>query len=302
MKLVTYKAGKELRLGAWDSEKVILDVHTAARKLLAQWIPETMRDLIEAGPGALDVAREALKVAREKGDAGWLPITATQIATPLPGAKKNIFCVGRNYKAHIAEMARSLGREPDWPKVPEFFSKPPTTVVGPEDGVERHAGHTERLDYEVELAVVIGKKGRNISEADALSHVFGYTVVNDITARDAQLLHHQFFKGKSFDTFCPIGPCVVTADEYGDPSGHRLTLKVNGQVRQDSNTSDLLFGVPKIIEALSWGLTLEPGDIIATGTPHGVAAGMKPPGWLQVGDVVEAEVEGIGLLRNKIIP
>jgi 2-keto-4-pentenoate hydratase/2-oxohepta-3-ene-1,7-dioic acid hydratase in catechol pathway len=302
VKLVTYKSGKELRLGALDAEKGILDVQKAGRKLLAQWLPETMRDLIEAGDGAVDIARETLKAARADCEGLWQPLAATALATPLPHPRKNIFCVGRNYKAHIAEMARSLGREPDWPKVPEFFSKPPTTVVGPEDGVERHADHTERLDYEVELAVVIGKKGRNIAEQDALSHIFGYTVVNDITARDAQLKHHQFFKGKSFDTFCPIGPCVVTSDEFGDPGGHRLTLKVNGNIRQDSNTSDLLFGVPKIIEALSWALTLEPGDIIATGTPHGVAAGMKPPGWLQVGDVVEAEVEGIGVLRNRIVP
>jgi 2-keto-4-pentenoate hydratase/2-oxohepta-3-ene-1,7-dioic acid hydratase in catechol pathway len=300
VKLVTYKSGKELRLGALDAQRGVIDVHNAARKLNAQWLPETMRELI-ATAGGIEVAKEAVAVARDKGGEMWMPLAQVKLATPLPNPTKNIFCVGRNYRAHIAEMARSLGREPDWPKVPEFFSKPPTTVIGHEDGVERHAAHTERLDYEVEIAAVIGKKGRNISEADALSYVFGYTVVNDITARDAQLKHHQFFKGKSFDTFCPIGPCVVTADEYGDPAGHRLTLKVNGEVRQDSNTSDLLFGVPKIIEALSWGLTLEPGDIIATGTPHGVAAGMKPPKWLNVGDVVEAEVEGIGILRNTIV-
>jgi len=300
VKLVTFKSGKELKLGAIGS-KGILDLQRAGRKLLAQWLPETMRDLIEAGPGALTIARDTLEAAEGSPEDLWLP-RDTPLAAPLGGFRKNIFCVGRNYKAHIAEMAHSLGREPDYPKVPEFFSKPPTTVIGPEDGIERHEKYTDKLDYEVELAAVIGKKGRNIAVDDALSHVFGYTVVNDITARDAQIAHNQFFKGKSFDTFCPIGPCIVTADEFGDPSGHRLTLKVNGEVRQDSNTSDLLFKVPQIIEALSWALTLEPGDIIATGTPAGVAAGMKTPGWLKVGDVVEAEVEGIGVLRNKVVP
>jgi len=299
VKLVTYQAGKELKLGAIGS-KGILDLQRAGRKLLAQWLPETMRDFIEAGDGAWRIAADAIEAAETSGEDLWVAAN-TPLAAPLGGFKKNVFCVGRNYKAHIAEMAHSLGREPNYPKVPEFFSKPPTTVIGPEEGIERHEAHTQRLDYEVELAAVIGKKGRNITEGDALSHVFGYTVVNDITARDAQINHHQFFKGKSFDTFCPIGPCIVTADEFGDPSGHRLTLKVNGETRQDSNTSDLLFGVPKIIEALSWALTLEPGDIIATGTPAGVAAGMKTPGWLKTGDVVEAEVEGIGLLRNTVV-
>lgn len=300
MKLVTFKSGKELKLGAIGS-RGILDLQRAGRKLLAQWLPETMRDLIEAGSGAVQIARDTLEAAEASQEDLWLP-RDTPLAAPLGNFKKNVFCVGRNYKLHIAEMANSLGREPDYPKVPEFFSKPPTTIIGPEDGIERHEKYTEKLDYEVELAAVIGKKGRNIAAGDALDHVFGYTVVNDITARDAQIKHHQFFKGKSFDTFCPIGPCIVTADEFGDPSGHRLTLKVNGEVRQDSNTSDLLFDVPHIIEGLSWALTLEPGDIIATGTPAGVAAGMKTPGWLKVGDVVEAEVEGIGILRNKVVP
>jgi 2-keto-4-pentenoate hydratase/2-oxohepta-3-ene-1,7-dioic acid hydratase in catechol pathway len=298
MKLVTYRSAEGLRLGVLDAERGVLDVQKAAATI-GRTLPTTMRALIEAGHGMLSTLRETLGMTGSRTEALWME--EAPLAAPLQDLRKNVFCVGRNYRAHIAEMARSIGREPSWPKVPEFFSKPPTTVIGPNDGIERHAEHTQRLDYEVELAVVIGRAGRNIAAADALSHVFGYTIVNDITARDAQIAHHQFFKGKSFDTFCPIGPCIVTADEFGDPSGHRLTLKVNGGVRQDSNTSDLLFPVAEIIAALSWGLTLEPGDIIATGTPHGVAAGMKEPGWLQLGDVVEAEVEGIGVLRNQIV-
>jgi len=301
VKFLTYKSGKELRVGVLDDELGVLDVSLAAKKLLKEDLPSTLRGIVEGGSKALSIAKKTLKAAQAKPKGLFTPLSKVKIATPLPGATKNIFCVGRNYKAHIEEMAASSGNPPNYPKMPEFFSKPPTTIVGHEDKVERHAAYTDKLDYEVELAVVIGKKGRNISEANALKHIFGYTVVNDITARDAQRNHGQFFKGKSYDTFCPIGPIVVTPDEFGEPGGHRLTLKVNGKTRQDSNTSDLYFGVPRIIESLSGALTLEPGDVIATGTPSGVAAGMKTPEWLNVGDVVEAEVEGIGVLRNKIV-
>jgi 2-keto-4-pentenoate hydratase/2-oxohepta-3-ene-1,7-dioic acid hydratase in catechol pathway len=301
VKFLTYKAGDALKVGALDESKGVCDLVKAAKSLLGKDLPDTLRGIIEGGDSALSLAREALKAAQGKPDGLFTPLAGLKIATPLPGARKNVFCVGRNYKAHIEEMAASMGRSADYPKNPEFFSKPPTTIVGHEDGVERHADYTEKLDYEVELAVVIGKKGRNIKEANFEDYVFGYTVVNDITARDAQRAHGQFFKGKSFDTFCPIGPYIVTKDEFGAPSGHRLTLKVNGKTRQDSNTSDLYFGVPKIIESLSGALTLEPGDVIATGTPSGVAAGMKEPAWLQKGDVVEAEVEGVGVLRNTIV-
>jgi 2-keto-4-pentenoate hydratase/2-oxohepta-3-ene-1,7-dioic acid hydratase in catechol pathway len=229
-------------------------------------------------------------------------LTDVRLLAPIPWPRKNVFCVGRNYKEHIIEGARARGVAPMFPKVPEFFTKPATTVIGTEAGIERHARHTEKLDYEVELAVVIGKRIRDVPPGDAMDAVFGYTIVNDVTARDAQAAHGQWFKGKSYDTFCPMGPCVVTADEFGDPTGHRLGLKVNGEVRQDSTTSDLLFSVPEIISALAAGITLEPGDVISTGTPSGVALGMTPQRWLQTGDVVEAEVEGIGVLRNRIVP
>ncbi len=302
MKFLTYKSASGLRLGALDDQKGVVDLAKAAKTLLNKDIPDTMRGLVAAGDGALATAREAFAAAQKGGAADlWTPLSDKIIATPLPGATKNVFCVGRNYKLHIEEMSRARGAEPSYPKFPEYFTKPPTTIVGHEDGIERHAEHTQKLDYEVELALVIGKKGRNIKESEALDYIFGYTVLNDVTARDAQTNHGQFFKGKSFDTFCPIGPYVVTKDEFGDPSGHRLYLTVNGKIRQDSNTSDLLFGVPKIIESLSAALTLEPGDIICTGTPAGVASGMTPPLWLQSGDVMEATVEGIGTLRNKIL-
>ena len=303
MKFLTYKVLGGLRLGALDPQKGVLDLVRAARTLTGKDLPVTLRGLVAGGDQALADARAAFSAAQKGGAADlWTPLSDDIVATPLPGATKNVFCVGRNYKLHIEEMARAKNIPPSYPKFPEYFTKPPSTIVGHTDGIERHAAHTQKLDYEVELAVVIGKRGRDISEANALDHVFGYTVLNDVTARDAQTNHGQFFKGKSFDTFCPIGPYVVTKDEFGDWSGHRLYLTVNGKIRQDSNTSDLLFGVPKIIESLSAGITLEPGDVICTGTPAGVASGMEPPLWLQSGDVMEACVEGIGVLRNKVLP
>jgi 2-keto-4-pentenoate hydratase/2-oxohepta-3-ene-1,7-dioic acid hydratase in catechol pathway len=254
-------------------------------------------DVINAGADGM----EAIKSAALKGAGSAVALSDVDVLAPFPWPRKNVFCVGRNYKEHIIEGARARGRAVEFPKVPEFFSKPATSVIGPERGIERHAKNTQQLDYEVELAIVIGRRVRDISDAEAPGAIFGYTVVNDISARDAQLAHGQWFKGKSYDTFCPMGPWVVTSDEFGDPSGHRISLKVNGETRQDSNTSDLLFTVPQIVSYLAASTTLEPGDVISTGTPSGVALGMTPQRWLQVGDIVEAEVEGIGVLRNKVI-
>jgi len=219
---------------------------------------------------------------------------------PIPRPAKNVFCVGRNYAAHIKEGAAAYNREAKLPEVPVFFTKAPTTVIGPFDEVPHHSAITQQLDWEAELAVVIGRSGRNINAADALSHVFGYTVLNDITARDIQQRHLQWFKGKSLDGSCPMGPVIVTADEFGDPQARRVSLRVNGVTKQDAGTGDMIFTVATIIEWLSKGLTLEPGDIIATGTPEGVGMGRTPQEWLQPGDVVETEVEGIGVMRNRI--
>jgi 2-keto-4-pentenoate hydratase/2-oxohepta-3-ene-1,7-dioic acid hydratase in catechol pathway len=219
---------------------------------------------------------------------------------PISRPAKNIFCVGRNYVAHIKEGAAASKREAKLPEVPVFFTKAPTAVTGPFDDVPRHASLTGQLDWEAELAVVIGRPGRNISRADALAHVFGYTAANDITARDLQQQHMQWFKGKSLDGSCPLGPVLVTADEFGDPQSKRVALRVNGVTKQDGTTADMIFPIDVIIEWLSQGLTLEPGDIIATGTPDGVGMGRVPQEWLQDGDVVETEVEGIGVMRNTV--
>jgi len=185
--------------------------------------------------------------------------------------------------------------------VPVIFTKAPTTISGPYDDVHVDRAATQQVDWEVELGVVIGTGGRNIARADALRHVFGYTVINDLSARDLQQQHMQWFKGKSLDGFCPMGPVIVTADEFGDPQNKRLQLRVNGTTKQDGHTSNMIFPVDVIIEWLSKGLTLEPGDVIATGTPEGVGMGRTPQEFLVDGDVVETEVEGIGILRNRIV-
>lgn len=294
MKFVTFDANGQERLGVVDAKRGILDLQKASSAL-----PGNMIAFIEAGPKALDEAKKVVSAAQDKP--GWLPLQGTKLLAPIPHPRKNIFCIGRNYKAHIEEGARARNIPVKFPPVPEIFSKPFTTVIGPEDNVLRHAKNTNQLDYEVELAIVIGKVTTDISQAQALDHIFGYTVFNDVTARDKQAAHGQWFKGKSFDTFGPMGPCIVTKDEFGDPSGHRITLRVNGETRQDSNTSDLLFNVPAIVEAVCASLTLHPGDVIATGTPSGVALGMTPQKFLNTGDVIEAEVEGIGVLRNRVV-
>ncbi len=297
MKFVTFGTPKAPRLGALDAGRGVLDLKKANARL-----PGDMLALIEGGPAALKAAKKAFDAALKSKKSGlWTPLKSAKLLAPIPAPNKNVFCVGRNYRLHIIEGARARGHEPVFPKVPEFFSKPRTTVVGPDAPVLRHAKNTQKLDYEVELGIVIGKRVRDLAPDKALPAVFGYTIINDVTARDAQAAHGQWFKGKSFDTFCPMGPCIVTADEFGNPSGHRISLKVNGQIRQDSNTSDMLFDVAAIVSFLCASLTLDPGDVIATGTPSGVALGMTPQLWLNVGDVVEAEIEGIGSLRNKIV-
>ena len=295
MKLVTFKAGSEERLGILDDNKGVLDVVKAGKAIVGRDLPGNMLSFIAAGDAALADARKLLD-AKE----GWMPLASVKLMAPIPHYKKNVFCVGRNYKLHIEEGARARGVPVSFPPVPEFFSKPPTTVIGNGDDIQWDGKATQQLDYEIELGIVIGRKTKDIGEANALSAVFGYTIVNDVSAREVQKAHGQWFKGKCFDTFAPIGPCIVTADEFGDPSGHQLVLKVNGEVRQDSNTSDMLFNCRQIVASLSIGLTLEPGDTIATGTPSGVALGMEPPAWLKDGDTVELTITGIGTLTNKV--
>ncbi len=267
-------------------------------------LPTEMLGLIRGGPSSLKAAQAILRqVGGHLSDGSWKvgahdpvvrPLARARFLSPIPRPARNIFCVGRNYAEHAKE------RGADIPTVPVFFTKPPTTVVGHEANVIAWPV-TQNLDYEVELAVVIGRQGRDIPKANAYDHIFGYTILNDITARDLQKKHTQWFKGKSLDTFAPVGPWIVQRSAIQDPHSCRIGLRVNGETRQEANTADMIFRIEDLIETLSAGMTLEPGDIIATGTPSGVAAGSEPPRWLKAGDVVEAEVEGIGVLRNRIV-
>lgn len=219
---------------------------------------------------------------------------------PIPRPSKNVFCVGRNFLTHIEEGARARGVAVKLPDAPVFFTKAPTTVIGPFDDIPWDRSVTQQVDWEVELGVILGVSGRNIPRSAALEHVFGYTVINDVSARDVQKNHFQFFKGKSLDGFCPIGPLVVTPDEFGDPQAKQLTLRVNGASKQSGNTRDMIYPLDALIESLSQGLTVEAGDIIACGTPEGCGFARTPPEFLQDGDIMETEVEGIGTMRNRI--
>jgi 2-keto-4-pentenoate hydratase/2-oxohepta-3-ene-1,7-dioic acid hydratase in catechol pathway len=255
-----------------------------------------MLSLIERGPEGL-----ALAAAAAQGTAGWRALDDVTLLAPIPRPRQNVVCVGLNYVAHAIESDRARGREPKLPSVPVFFTKAVTSVAFPFSDFVLDPAVTSELDYEVELAFVIGRTGKNISRVDALSYVFGYCVANDISARDLQGRHQQFFKGKSLDGACPLGPWIVTADEIPDPSALTVRLRVNGEQRQESSVSDLIFDVPTLIEYLSLGMTLEAGTIICTGTPSGVGLGFTPPKYLSAGDVVEAEIDGIGSLRTHIV-
>lgn len=230
-----------------------------------------------------------------------VPLAQVSFDAPIPLPRRNVFCVGRNYHAHAKELSASVFKDntadpAGWPIV---FTKVPECVVGPHDTV-RLPGEavSSQIDYEAELTIVIGKGGRNIPRADALHHVFGYTVINDVTARDVQMRHQQWDLGKSFDTFCPMGPWIVTADAF-DGANTRVRCWVNGELRQDGHTRDLIFDIPTLIETCSRGITLHPGDLIATGTCAGVGMGMTPPRWLHDGDVVRIAIDGLGEIENR---
>ena len=230
-------------------------------------------------------------------------LSEVQITAPLPRPRRNIFCVGKNYFAHAKEFAgsgfdSSAQAGEDIPADPIFFTKVPESVVGPGAAIEMPAV-SSAIDYEAELTVIIGRGGKGISAKDAMAHVWGYTIINDVTARDWQSRHKQWHLGKSFDTFCPMGPWLVSADEC---DGTKTTVRcyVNNELRQNASTTDLIFDIPKLIETLSAGITLYPGDVIATGTPVGVGIGFKPPKYLKSGDVVRVEIDGIGMLENPV--
>lgn len=261
----------------------------------------SMQHLIEGGAGSLAALRSLVAEAEAGKHADAMVSANAPLLAPIPVPRKNVFCVGRNYAEHIAEGDRAQKQKVGVSEHPVFFTKPPTAIVPPDGDVLIFPSVSEAIDYEVELAIVIGKSGRNIAKADAYDHVFGYTILNDITARDIQRRHGgQYFKGKGLDGSCPLGPSIVTADAISDPHALSIGLTVNGEQRQNGNTSDMIFDIPTLIASVSEGLTLEPGDLIATGTPSGVGYAMEPPCFLKDGDTVVCEVSEIGTLRNTV--
>ena len=282
MKLVTYLHNGKEAVG------VLSEDGTAVHPLP---FPD-MNALIEAPREQLLAAAEAAK--------GALPLAAVTLLAPIPRPRQDIICLGMNYRDHLTEAANYDSAFAKERPVTVYFSKRVSQAVAPEGFIERHADLTNRLDYENELAVIIGKSAKNVKAADAADYIFGYTIVNDVSAREVQTSHKQFYFGKGLDGFTPMGPCITTADEIAFPPALTLTTRVNGELRQNSNTELLLNSIAEIIEELSSGMTLLPGTIIATGTPAGVGMGSDPPKFLKHGDVVECSIEGIGTLRNTV--
>lgn len=259
---------------------------------------DSIATIIDGGRSALQRLEDFVANA---GPQCSVPLADVVMTAPIPRPRKNIMCLGWNYAEHVAESAAATGKSAEQPQYPIVFTKAVTSVSGPYDDVLLDPRTTQQLDWEVELGVVIGASGRHIPEADALSHVFAYCVINDLSARDIQFRHKQYFLGKSLDGSCPMGPWLVTADEIPDPQGLTLRSRVNGELMQSANTAQMIFNVARIIAILSTYLTLEPGDIIATGTPSGVGFARNPPRFLAAGDVVECEIEEIGKLVNRIV-
>ncbi|SNS67045.1 MULTISPECIES: fumarylacetoacetate hydrolase family protein [unclassified Azospirillum] len=301
MRLVTYRADVEsaARLGALAGDLVIDLARFGSAKGVP--FPATMLEFIDLGPQAVAIASRLIAECGEIFPLGTaVPLANVTLLAPIPRPRKNIFGIGLNYTEHVAESAKSLDTSPDLPRQPVIFSKPPTSVIGPGEPITHDKAITQQLDWEVELAAIIGTRAKGVSRADALRHVFGYTVCIDMSARDCRRAG-QWIYSKGQDSYCPMGPVVVTADEIPDPQNLDLWLTVNGVEKQRSNTAFMLFKVDELVADISKGITLEPGDIIATGTPAGVGAGRSPQEWLWPGDIVVATVEGIGTLRHPIV-
>jgi 2-keto-4-pentenoate hydratase/2-oxohepta-3-ene-1,7-dioic acid hydratase in catechol pathway len=302
MKLVTYQdifRERSSKLGVLVDDLVV-DVEQLGR-YASMDLPSSMLGLIDLGHCGVETLKGLIGERRKNWPVGTAtPVSNVRLLSPIPRPRKNIFGIGLNYVDHVAESSRSLDTDQTMPEKPVVFSKPPTSVIGPTDPIEHNAEVTKQLDWEVELGVVIGKTAKRIDESSAMSHIFGYTVINDVSARDNRRAGQWIFS-KGQDTYCPMGPCIVTPDEIDDPHNLKLWLKKNGIVKQEANTAQMYFRIPRLIADIASAITLEPGDIIATGTPAGVGAGRTPQEWMVPGDVIEAFVEGIGTLRNPVV-
>lgn len=311
MRFLTFAKKGESRLGLMGPDDMVIDLAEVNRRYLrggsAPYLA-TMQAFIEAGAKGLSMAKKAERyVATKDPDelkklsraGALLKLGQVKFLSPIPWPRKNVIMLGINYREHVEEGARARALELKYPDAPVYFTKPATSVIGHMGKVIHHKA-TEKLDYEAEFALVIGKKGRDIPKEKVYDYIFGYTICLDMTARDLQRRHGQWFKGKSLDTFCPLGPWIVHKSALADPQQLRLVCRVNGEIMQDGNTRDMIFDIPTMVSELSQGMTLEPGEIISTGTPSGVGFARVPPLFLKPGDRVEAEVESIGVLEVEI--
>ncbi|MCP6683510.1 fumarylacetoacetate hydrolase family protein [Bacillus nakamurai] len=300
MKFATGELNNRKFVGLIIDDDKILDLQKAEKRLFElETIPGSLMECIEKGDKFAAHARQLAEWAKKPNDESgsfMYALSDVELCAPIPRPSKNVICIGKNYRDHAIEM----GSEADIPEHPMVFTKSPTTVIGHGDTVKSHAGVTEQLDYEGELAVVISKTGSHISKEEAHDYIFGYTIVNDITARDLQKKHKQFFIGKSLDTTCPMGPVIVHKSAVSDPQSLKVETRVNGELRQSGSAGDMIFPIAELIETLSKGMTLEAGDIIATGTPSGVGKGFHPPKFLKPGDRIDITIEPIGTLSNQI--
>jgi 2-keto-4-pentenoate hydratase/2-oxohepta-3-ene-1,7-dioic acid hydratase in catechol pathway len=297
MRLVSFRRGGKIRLGAITEDGTeVIDFSVAAPKL-----PTDMSAFIEGGDKALAAAAKALKTAKKDARIAY---KRAKLIAPIPAPRRNILCVGKNYHEHAKEFdASGFNATADASAIPAdpiIFSKASTTVCGPGDEIPAYLDHSKSTDYEVELAVIIGTGGRGISKRNAMKHVYGYTIVNDVTARVLQQQHKQWFIGKNIDNYCPMGPYIATVDEIPKIKKARVQAVINGELRQDSVVKDLIFDIPTLISTISKGMTLIPGDIIATGTPAGVGIGFKPPKFLKKGDICTLTIDGLGTLENPV--
>ena len=285
MKLVTFQRDGKPRLGVVRDEGEVVELDER----------EDMLGLIDAGKEGLSRVESALASSRARGH----KLADLDLLAPIPVPRGNVIAIGRNYQKHAAETARIDGREPSPPTI---FTKALTSLTEPNADIAIDSSVSDKIDWEVELAVVIGRRGVNIKRDAARAHVFGYSIINDVTARDIQSgWGGQYFKGKSLDRSSPFGPWIVTADEIPDPQALKLRLRVNGEPKQDATTRDMIYDVDAVLEWVSKGMTLLPGTVIATGTPDGVGFARTPPEFLKPGDVMESEVEHVGMLRNRIV-
>ena len=295
-KLVTFEDLGLVQWGVLNADETGVYSAIALEEAFFTPLPETLLEFIRQGNEGLLALGDALEQNERTNAVNAKPLDTVRIMAPIPNLERNVFCIGKNYTEHIAEFDKTALPKP--PKYPLIFTKATTSVIGPDDAINLHTNVTNAVDYEGELAVIIGKAGSDIPISEAMDYVYGFTILNDVTARDLQANHVQWFHGKSLDTFCPMGPYLLLRDAA--PDTFDVITKVNDEVRQDASTGEFIFTIPQLIKTISEGTTLLPGDVIATGTPSGVGVGFNPPRYLKSGDTVSITISSIGTLTNPV--